>query len=62
MIVDVLIKNASELVTVRDTRRSAKTKGDMEDLGIIRNGALAIEGKEIVAVGETDYHTSKNGS
>jgi len=54
MIVDVLIKNASELVTVRDTRRSAKTKGDMEDLGIIRNGALAIEGKEIVAVGETD--------
>jgi imidazolonepropionase len=54
MIVDVLIKNASELVTVRDTRRSAKTKGDMEDLGIIKNGALAIEGKEIVAVGETD--------
>ena len=54
MIVDVLIKNASELVTVRDTRGSAKTKVDMEDLGIIRNGALAIEGKEIVAVGETD--------
>ncbi len=54
MIADILIKNASELVTVRDTRRSAKTKGDMEDLGIIRNGALAIEGKEIVAVGETD--------
>jgi len=25
----------------------------MEDLGIIRNGALAIGGKEIVAVGET---------
>jgi len=54
MIVDILIKNASELVTVRDTRRSAKTKGDMEDLGIIRNGALAIEGKDIVAIGETN--------
>jgi len=51
---DVLIKNASELVTVRGARGSAKTKGDMKDLGIIRNGALATEGKEIVAVGETD--------
>jgi len=54
MIVDVLIKNASELVTVRGAMGSAKTKGDMQDLGIIRNGALAIDGKEIVAVGETD--------
>ena len=54
MIADILIKNASELVTARGTRGSPKTKGGMNELGIIRNGALAIKGKEIVAVGETD--------
>jgi len=54
MIADILIKNASELVTARCAHGSPKTKGGMEDLGIIRNGALAIKGKEIVAVGETD--------
>ena len=54
MIADVLIKNASELVTVRGAGGSPKTKEGMQDLGIIRNGAVAIDGKEIVAVGETD--------
>jgi len=54
MIADILVKNASELVTARGAGGNPKTKQDMEDLGIIRNGALAIEGREIVAVGETD--------
>ena len=54
MIADVLIKDASELVTVRGTRGGPKTKQGMQDLGIIRNGAVAIEGAEIVAVGDTD--------
>jgi imidazolonepropionase len=54
MIADVLIKNASELVTARGATGGPKTKEGMQDLGIIRNGALAIDGKEIVAVGETD--------
>jgi len=54
MIADVLIKNASELVTVRGARGGPKTKQGMQDLGIIRNGAVAIEGAEIVAVGDTD--------
>ncbi|OGN95931.1 MAG: imidazolonepropionase, partial [Chloroflexi bacterium RBG_13_51_36] len=54
MIADILIKNASELVTARGAKGSPKTKEGMADLGIIRNGALAIDGKEIVAVGETD--------
>jgi imidazolonepropionase len=54
MIADVLIKNASELVTARGARGGPKTKESMADLGIIRNGAVAINGKEIVAVGETD--------
>jgi imidazolonepropionase len=54
MIADILIKNASELVTARGARGGPKTKEAMADLGIIRNGALAIDGKEIVAVGQTD--------
>jgi len=54
MIADILVKNASELVTARGAKGGPKTKEGMDDLGIIRNGALAIEGNEIVAVGETD--------
>jgi len=54
MIADVLIKNASELVTARGARGSPKTKEGMNVLGVIRNGALAVVGKEVVAVGETD--------
>jgi imidazolonepropionase len=54
MIADVLIKNASELVTARSARGGPKTKEAMADLGIIGNGALAIEGHEIVAVGQVD--------
>jgi imidazolonepropionase len=54
MIADILIRNASELVTARGTSGGPKTKEGMVDLGIIRNGALAIVGKEIVTVGETD--------
>jgi len=34
MIADVLIKNASELVTARGAKGSPKTKEGMEDLGI----------------------------
>jgi len=54
MIADVLIKNASELVTAGGAVGYPKTKQNMEDLGIIRNGAVAIGGAQIVAVGETD--------
>lgn len=61
MIADVLIKNASELVTARGAGGGPKTKKGMADLGIIRNGALAMKGKEIVAVGETDEVLVKIG-
>ena len=54
MIADVLVKNASELVTARGAGGGPKTKKGMNELGILRNGALAIKGEEIVAVGETD--------
>jgi imidazolonepropionase len=54
MIADILIKNAAELVTARGARGGPKTKEAMADPGIIRNGAVAMTGKAIVAVGETD--------
>jgi len=54
MIADILIKNASELVTATGSKGSPKTKEAMADLGIIRNGALAIDDNEIVAVGQTN--------
>ena len=61
MTADVLIKNAAELVTVRAAQGSPNTKEGMEALGIIRNGALAIAGGEIIAVGETDEISAKIG-
>jgi imidazolonepropionase len=54
MIADVLIKKASELVTARRATGGPKTKADMQDLGVINNGAVAIRGRKIVAVGQTD--------
>jgi imidazolonepropionase len=54
MIADILIKNATELVTARGAGAGPKTKQSMQDLGIIRNGALAIAGEEIISVGETN--------
>ncbi|MFP3898541.1 MAG: imidazolonepropionase [Dehalococcoidia bacterium] len=50
----ILIKNASQLVTVRGAGGGPTTGTDMDDVGIISNGAVAIEDGRIVAVGETD--------
>lgn len=61
MTATILIKNASELVTVRSARGGPKTRAGMEDLCIIQNGALAIEGKTIVAVGETEEVSARIG-
>jgi imidazolonepropionase len=54
MMADILIKNAAELVTARGAGAGPKTRGAMADLGIIRNGTLAIAGEEIISVGETN--------
>ena len=61
MTADVLIKNAAELVTVRAAHGSPKTGTAMAELGIIKNGALAIAGGEIIAVGETDEISARIG-
>jgi len=57
----VLIRNAAELVTVRSASDGPKTGTEMAELGIIKNGALAIAGGEIIAVGETDEISAKIG-
>ncbi|MBN1677694.1 MAG: imidazolonepropionase [Candidatus Thermoplasmatota archaeon] len=49
---DLLITNASELVTLKGPRR-ARAKAEMSQLSIIRDGAVAISGGAIVAVGKT---------
>jgi imidazolonepropionase len=50
---DLLIVNASELVTVEGGSQKPRIGKEMRELGIIRNGALAVKEGKIVAVGKT---------
>ena len=51
---DLLIANASELLTIRGgTEKPLLGKG-MRDLGIIRDGSVAIRNGKIVAIGKTE--------
>jgi imidazolonepropionase len=51
----LIIKNASQLVTLHDPRKLGPKNGaDMSELNIIKNGAVAISGERIVAVGESN--------
>ncbi len=51
---DLLIYNASQVVTVRDDAKGPKVASEMLDLGVIEGGAIAIEGGKIVDVGKSD--------
>jgi imidazolonepropionase len=51
--VDILIVNAEELVTLEGSSQTPRTGKQMRELGIIRDGALAIRAGKIVAVGKT---------
>lgn len=51
--VNLIIKNARQLLTLRSTQKGPRTKDGMEDLGIIEDGAVAISGNKIVGVGKT---------
>lgn len=51
--VDLLIINASELVTVAGGSQKPVTGRQMRELGIVRNGGLAVKDGKIVAVGKT---------
>ncbi len=59
--VDLLIYNASQIITVRDFRKGPRLRDEMLDLGIVENGALAIKGERIVEVGKSDELLEKYG-
>ncbi len=48
--VDLVVKNASELVTVKGPNR-ARVKEEMRELGVVSNGSIAVDKGKIVAVG-----------
>lgn len=51
--VDLLIKNANELVTFAGWSKKPAAGFQMRNLGIIKNGSIAIQNGKIVAVGKT---------
>ncbi len=50
---DFVISNADELVTLVGTSDKPQARDRMANLGIVKDGAVAIKGKRIVAVGPT---------
>ena len=57
--VDILLKNANELITLKGSN-SARKKEEMEDLSIIKNGDVAVKDSKIVDVGKNlDYNAKK---
>jgi len=50
---DILIVNANELVTLTGANQKPRTGKQMLELGIVRNGALAVKEGKIAAVGKT---------
>ncbi len=59
--VDLLIYNASQVITIRDFKNGPRLRDEMLDLGIVENGALAIKGERIVEVGKSDELLEKYG-
>jgi len=51
--VDLLIGNAGEVVTLRGGSRKPLIGGQMKNLGIIKDGSIAVNEGKIVAVGKT---------
>lgn len=60
---DFAIINANELVTLKGSSEHPRVKGEMKDLEIIRDGAVAVRDGRIVAVGKTQdvLHNLKEG-
>jgi len=50
----LLIKNAKQLLTLSSDKKGPRTGKDMEDVGIIEDGAVAVSDKKIIAVGKTE--------
>ena len=57
--VDLLIKNASEVVTLKGPNKP-RTKKQMSNLGIIKKGSIAVKNDRIIDVGTNLNYKSKN--
>ncbi len=51
--ITLLLKNARQLLTLSSDKKVPRRGEEMEDLGLIEDGAVAVSGKKIVAVGKT---------
>ena len=51
--VDLFIKNARQLLTLRSVQKGPRIKKQMENLGIVEDGAVAVRRDKIVALGKT---------
>jgi len=51
---DLLIENASELLTIRGGTEKPLLGKSMRDLGVIRDGSVAIRNGRVIAVGKTE--------
>ncbi len=51
--VDLLILNANELISLAGSSDKPRTRKQLQELGIIRDGAMAVKEGRIVAVGKT---------
>ncbi len=60
--IDILILNAGELLTLAGASRKPKTGKEMQELGLIREGGIAIEGCEVAAVGTSREMESRYAS
>jgi imidazolonepropionase len=56
--VDILIKNANELITLKGPNKP-RTKKQMSDLGIIKNGSIAVKNSKIIDVGKNLQYKAK---
>jgi imidazolonepropionase len=56
---DFVIINANELVTLKGSSEKPRVKDEMRNLGIIKNGAVAVKDGKIVAIGETSEVLAK---
>ena len=56
---DLIIKTIGQLLTLYSPKKGSRAGREMQDLGIIENGAVAIRKDRIIAVGRTDEVLSK---
>ncbi|OWZ85036.1 imidazolonepropionase [Natranaerobius trueperi] len=56
---DLVILNARELVTLEGNSYKPKTKEELKNIGIIKDGAVVVKDEKIVAVGKTDEIINK---